>query len=160
MEAGWVRRHGGGQGWHPTPPAPTGRDGPSQHPSESTSPPKKSELNVQRVIWGHPNRKRTLPHLQHLAENRNRGRTSPRLNPKRPRLERNNPEAASTMMRDPPGLNGRYGLASKQGDLLMEACRWQVFFYVFSVSRTDDGTGSLVAGRLGVRGCSCNVCVK
>ena len=36
------------------------------------------------------------------------------------------------MMRDPPGLNGRYGLASKQGDLLMEAwaCRWQVFFTI------------------------------
>ena len=37
-------------------------------------------------------------------------------------------------MRDPPGLNGRYGLASKQGDLLMEACRWQVFFFFSCVS--------------------------
>ena len=87
MEAGWVRRHGGA-GVAPDPPAPTGRDGPSQHPSESTSPPKKSELNVQRVIWGHPNRRRTLPHFQHLAENRNRGRpndaTNARLVPGEP----------------------------------------------------------------------------
>ena len=66
MEAGWVRRHGG-TGVAPDPPAPTGRDGPSQHPSESTSPPKKSELKVQRVVWGHPNRKNTLPHSQQTA---------------------------------------------------------------------------------------------